>query len=130
VPIVVLAAVEHRETRSFPYMGNVPVVRWHGEASLPAVVAALLGEVLRNRYFPLRVRAIGRHHAVGELDQILAYPPELLTVLAYRADLREKGHRLLRYIYPDPPLGSEELQFLRELDPDVEPITPTLLQAT
>lgn len=130
VPIVVLAAVENRETRSFPYMGNVPVVRWRGEASLPAVVAALLGEVLRNRYFPLRVRAISKHHAVGELDQVLAYPPELLTVLAYRADLREKGQTLVRYIYPDPPLGSEELQFLRELDPDVEPITPTLLQAT
>lgn len=130
VPIVVLAAVENRETRSFPYMGNVPVVRWRGEASLAAVVAALLGEVLRNRYFPLRVRAISKHHVIGALDQVLAYPPELLTVLAYRADLREKGQTLVRYIYPDPPLGSEELQLLRELDPDVEPITPTLLQAT
>jgi hypothetical protein len=129
VPIVVLAAVENRESRSFPYMGNVPVVRWRGAPALPMVVSALLGEVLRNRYFPLRVRAIGRHHPLGDPHQVLAYPPELLTVLAYRADLRDKGQRLGRYIYPDPPLGSEEMEFLRELDPDVEPITPTLLQA-
>lgn len=129
VPIVVLAAVEDRETRSFPYMGNVPVVRWHGEHSLETVVGALLGEVLRHRFFPLRVAAIGRHHALGEADEVLAYPPELLTVLAYRAQLRQTGRLLGRYIYPDPPLGSEELEWLRELDPDVEPVTPTLLQA-
>lgn len=129
VPIVVLAAVQNRESRSFPYMGNVPVVRWQGDPALPMVVSALLGEVLRNRYFPLRVKVIGRHHPLGDPHQVLAYPPELLTVLAYRADLRNKGQRLGRYIYPDPPLGSEELECLRELDPDVEPITPTLLQA-
>lgn len=110
-------------------MGNVPVVRWRGAPALPMVVSALLGEVLRNRYFPLRVKAIGRHHPLGDPHQVLAYPPELLTVLAYRADLRDKGEQLGRYIYPDPPLGSEELEFLRELDPNVEPITPTLLQA-
>lgn len=130
VPIVVLAAVENRESRSFPYMGNVPVVRWHGDASLPAVVGALLGEVLRNRYFPLRVKAISKHHDLGAHDQVLAYPPELLTLLAYRADLRDTGHGFGRYIYPDPPLGSEELELLRDLDPDVEPVTPTILQAT
>jgi hypothetical protein len=128
VPIVVLAAVEDRETRSFPYMGNVPVVRWHGESSLPTVVGALLGEVLRHRFFPLRVEAIGRHHPLGVVHEVLAYPPELLTVLAYRSELRKTGRSLGRYIYPDPPLGSEELEWLRELDPDVEPITPTLLQ--
>jgi hypothetical protein len=128
VPIVVLAAVEDREMRSFPYMGNVPVVRWHGDSSLPSVVGALLGEVLRHRFFPLRVEAIGKHHPLGTADEVLAYPPELLTVLAYRAELRKNGRSLGRYIYPDPPLGSEELDWLRELDPDVEPITPTLLQ--
>lgn len=128
VPIVVLAAVEDRETRSFPYMGNVPVVRWRGESSLPAVVSALLGEVLRHRFFPLRVAAIGRHHQLGVAHEILAYPPELLTVLAYRSELRKSGRSLGRYIYPDPPLGSEELEWLRELDPDIELITPTLLQ--
>ena len=52
VPIVVLAATEHIEARSFPYMGNVPVIRWTGRNCLPELVGALLREVLRTRYFP------------------------------------------------------------------------------
>lgn len=126
VPIVVLAAVEGREARSFPYMGNVPVVRWHGEATLPTVVGALLGEVLRNRYFPKRVEAIFRHHALGTHPQIFAYPPELLTVLAYRSD---DGATVGRYLYPDPPLGTEEIELLHQFDAGVDPVTPTMLLA-
>lgn len=129
VPIVVLAAVEGRETRSFPYMGNVPVVRWHDETSLPAVVGALLGEVLRNRYFPKRVETICRHHALGSEHQVFAYPPELLTVLAYRTDTLAAGGILGRYLYPDPPLGTEEIALLRQLDASVEPVTPTILRS-
>lgn len=60
VPIVVLAAIQVGEARSFPYIGNVPVVCWRDQSSLPTVVGALLGEVLRSRYFPERVRAICR----------------------------------------------------------------------
>ncbi len=105
VPIVVLAAVKGRETRSFPYMGNVPVVRWHDETSLPAVVGALLGKVLRNRYFPKRVEAICRHHALGSEHQVFAYPPELLTVLAYRSDTLAAGGILGRYLYRIRPSG-------------------------
>lgn len=130
VPVIVLAAVENRESRSFPYIGNVPVVRWQGSRSLPAVVGALLGEVLRSRYFPLRVKAISKHRALAPDDHVLASPPELVTVLAYRADQRARGQGFGRWIYPDPLLGSEELELLRELDPNFEPITPTVLLAT
>jgi TIR domain len=129
VPIVVLAAVKGRETRSFPYMGNVPVVRWQDETSLPAVVGALLGEVLRNRYFPKRVEAICRHHGLHSDHQVFAYPPELLTVLAYRTDTLASGGIVGRYLYPDPPLGTEEIALLRQLDDSVEPVTPTMLRA-
>ena len=34
VPIVVLTATERGEARSFPYMGNVPVIRWTDTLSL------------------------------------------------------------------------------------------------
>lgn len=130
VSIVVLSAVERVESRAFPYIGNVPVVRWRGDESLEALVGVLLYEVLRNRYFPLRVKAISRDHPLLGDDQVVAYPPELVTVLAYRAELRELGQSLGRIIYPDPPLGTEELEILRDFAPDLEPITPTLLQAT
>lgn len=129
VPIVVLSAVQQREARSFPYMGNVPVVRWHDETSLPAVVGALLGEVLRARYFPRRVEAICRYHVLSPEKQVFAYPPELVTALAHRVETMAAGAVVGRYLYPDPPLGTEELQLLRQLDPDIDPVTPTILRA-
>lgn len=129
VPIVVLAAVQNREARSFPYMGNVPVVRWNNETSLPGVVGALLGEVLRDRYFPRRVEAICKHHGLSTEQQVFAYPPELLTVLSYQTDVVAAGGAVGRYLYPDPPLGREELRLIRALDKDIEPVTPTMLRA-
>lgn len=124
IPIVVLAAVDRGETRSFPYIGNVPVIRWHGPDTAAAVAGGVLREVLRTRFFPRRVESLYRLHGLDPDCQVLAYPPELLTALAFRsadaaADL---GNRVL---YPDPPLGTEELAVLAELDPALRPITPT-----
>ena len=130
VPIVVLSAVELGETRAFPYIGNVPVVRWRDESSLPAVVGALLGEVLRSRYFPRRVEAICRHRGISPDYQVFPYPPELLTALAYRVEALGAGRPVGRFLYPDPPLGTEELLLLHQLDPAIDPVTPTILLAT
>ena len=129
VPIVVLSAVEGREARSFPYMGNVPVVRWHGETSLPDVVGALLTEVLRDRYFPRRVERICAYHDISSERHVFAYPPELLTVLAHKAEISSARETGGKYLYPDPPLGTAELQLLHEFAPDIEIITPTSLRA-
>lgn len=127
VPIVVLSAVQGQEPRSFPYIGNTPVIRWLGETSLPAVVRALLGEVLRHRYFPRRVEAICRRYDLKQ-SQIFAYPPELLTALTFRAEMDAVGTTARKYLYPDPPLGSEELKLLAQFDPDLHPVTPTALR--
>lgn len=130
VPIVVLAAIQVGESRSFPYIGNVPVVCWRDGSSLPAVVGALLSEVLRDRYFPERVRAICRQRGVSMEHQVFIYPPELLTVLSYRIEAEAGEFPVRSYVYPDPPLGAEELSLLRQFDPDIDPITPTVLWAT
>lgn len=129
VPIVVLTAVHGREARSFPYMGNVPVVRWTDSASLPDLVGVLLGEVLRDRYFPLRVKAICAQMGLTEEEHVFAYPPELLTVLTHRSEVLADGGKVGRYLYPDPPLGTEEIFLLLTLDPEVDPVTPTILRA-
>lgn len=130
VPIVVLTAIQIGEARSFPYIGNVPVVCWRDQSSLPTVIGALLGEVLRNRYFPERVRVICRHRGISMDHEVFAYPPELLTVLSCRIDADAAGRSVGRYVYPDPPLGVEELSLLRQFDSDVDPVTPTVLWAT
>ena len=130
VPIAVLAAIQHGEARSFPYLGNVPVVCWHGKASLPVVVSVLLDEVLRDRYFPERVRAICLQRGISMKHQVFTYPPELLTVLSHRVETLAAGGKLGCYLYPDPPLGAEELRMLRQFDPTIDPVTPTILWAT
>ena len=130
VPISVLAAIQRGEARSFPYLGNVPVVCWHGPASLPLVVGVLLGEVLRARYFPERVRAICLQRGINMTHEVFIYPPELVTVLSHRVETLAAGGTLGRYLYPDPPLGAEELLLLRQFDPNIDPVTPTVLWAT
>ena len=130
VPISVLTAIQRGEVRSFPYLGNVPVVCWHGKASLPVVVGVLLGEVLRDRYFPERVRAICLQRGISMKHEVFTYPPELFTVLSHRVETLAAGGKLGRYLYPDPPLGAEELLLLRQFDPDIDPVTPTVLWAT
>ncbi len=126
VPIVVLAAVERGEARSFPYMGNLPVIRWRGPETAAAVAGAVLREVLRSRYFPRRVESLCRLHGLDAERQVLSHPPELLTALALRGPASDvdSGNWVL---YPDPPLGAEELAVLAELDPALRPVTPTAL---
>ncbi len=129
IPIVVLTAIKHGEVRSFPYLGNLPVIRCGdiSSASIERLVTALLREVLRGRYFPLRAGAIRRLHGVDTGGTAFVYPPELLTALLLRV---EKGDgRSGMYLYPDPPLGTEELQLLSELDPALKPVTLTMLVA-
>ncbi len=129
IPIVVLAAVERGEVRSFPYLGNLPVIRWGAgsDASIEHIVTALLREVLRGRYFPLRVEAIRGLLGLQSGGAAHVYPPELLTALLVRVEKGEKPSGM--YLYPDPPLGNEELQLLSDLDPTLEPITLTMLIA-
>lgn len=128
VPIVVLTATERGESRSFPYMGNVPAIRWTGGDCLPELVSALLREVLRARYFPLRAKRICTLQGLPTYETFV-HPPELLTALLYRESVADVDDREPRYLYPDPPLGTEELDLLQLLDPENTPLTPTVLSS-
>lgn len=129
LPIVVLAALDIGEARSFPYLGNVPVVAWKPKTSPVSLVHLLLREVLRTRYFPKRVGQLCAQHGI-DTTQVFARPPELLSVLAYRLASLAAGSVPGWYVYPDPPLGTVELRLLRQLDDRIEPVTPTSLAAT
>lgn len=124
VPIVVLAALRVGEHRAFPYLGNVPVVRWNGDSSLRAVVNVLLREVLRTRYFPRSVNALCRTYGLDPHHQVSAYPPELLGAMRHRNEAEAAGRPVGYLLYPDPPLGTEELDVIRDLDERLQPVTP------
>jgi SLOG cluster2/TIR domain len=114
-PVVVVAAFGRQEVRSFPYLGNVPVLRWPcihpdkteaekaaiNRAAAVAAVDLLLKETLRCLH---ATRLLEQSAQAG--DRISARPPELLSLL------RARGAKAV--LYPDPPLGREELELLRE----------------
>jgi hypothetical protein len=60
----------------------------------------------------------------------VGHPPELFTILKMASDGGQKGHspEEPRYVvYPDPPLGDEELRLLEDMAPDIRFVTPTML---
>ncbi|MFH1865799.1 MAG: TIR domain-containing protein, partial [Candidatus Eisenbacteria bacterium] len=98
-PVVVVDAVQEREVRSFPYLGNVPVVRWKGDAQ--EVIDLLLREALRQAY---AAESLEKRKQAG--DAVLPAGPELLTLVHRKPDQV--------VLYPDPPLGAEELAVIEK----------------
>jgi hypothetical protein len=96
-PVVIVDAVQEREVRRFPYAGNTPVIRWKGQAQ--EVVDLLLRETLRHAYAEEALKQRKQPE-----DAVLPAGPELVTVVH-----RDKNQPVL---YPDPPLGPEELAVL------------------
>ena len=96
-PVVVVDAVQEREVRRFPYMGNVPVIRWKGDSQ--RVVDVLLREALRHAYAEEYLK---KRMLPG--DALLPGGPELVTLVH-----RDRNQTVL---YPDPPLGPEELAII------------------
>lgn len=96
-PVVVVNSIQKGEIRSFPYAGNVPVIRWNGHPQ--DAVDLLLRENLRHTY------ALERLNQCKDPDDfVLPTRPELVTVIH-----RGKDQKVL---YPDPPLGLEERAIL------------------
>lgn len=104
-PVVIVDAVQEGEVRRFPYAGNTPVIRWKDRAQ--DVVDLLLRETLRHAYAE---EALKQRKRPG--DAILPAGPELVTVVH-----RDKDQPVL---YPDPPLGAEELAVLSSAGVRVE----------
>ena len=126
--LVVLDALESMEARGFPYLGNAPSVRWRGDhtrLSMVELLGVLLKQTLRFRYFPIRVNDICRFYELAPPPHVLPAPPELLTVLRARSG----SGKSMRLVYPDPPLGTEELSLVSEFAPELEPVTPTTMIA-
>ncbi len=91
-PVIVVNALRGGEARSFPYVGNVPVLMWSGDPQ--AAVDLLLREALRHKHALALLEPRRRAD-----DEVLPSPPELVTII-------EGGARTV--LYPDPPLGEEE----------------------
>ncbi|HYH98958.1 TIR domain-containing protein [Hyalangium sp.] len=125
-PIVVLDAVQKGEERSFPYLGNVPTLRWMPPPEDPqdpvksrerleqstqeacrALVDLTVREVLRAAFFTREIEHLKALYPFLAQAKVLPRPPELLTALH-----PERGAPAPPVIYPDPPIGDEELEVI------------------
>ena len=129
MPVVVLDALARRESRGFPYLGNGPVQRWRSRdpaLRLEELHGLMLREALRFRYFAIRVERLWSLRRIDARRHVQPTPPELLTLLERTA--AADAAPLL--VYPDPPLGSDELAVIRRLDERMQPVTPLMILAS
>lgn len=122
-PIIVVNAINDKEVRSFPYLGNSPVIRYESitdEKFLKKIFHTVLFEILRYEYSKKLINNQLRLYSIKEsVVKVLGNPPELLTLVGIS---KAKGVVL----YPDPPITKEETTLLEELD-DYIFLTPTML---
>lgn len=117
VPIVVVSLLEGRVQRSFPYLGNVPKIRFHD--SWDEVILLLLRTALDYSYQYMYLSTLVKSLDVQKAC-VLPAAPELLLI--------QGKENVQNYIYPEPPLGSEEMDVIKKhLHSEVQVATPCQL---
>ena len=123
-PIVIVNAVQNREQRAFPYLGNYPSIRF--KDNFLEIIDLTLEQVLFNIYTKQFLDSITNLYKI-KTYKILSTSPELFTLLQLKKEGLSKSIKFGLVIYPDPPLGSEEMELLNDMDDDYFFITPLTL---
>lgn len=123
-PIVIVNAIEHGEKRAFPYLGNYPSIRF--KDNFLDIIDLTLEQVLFNLYTKLFLDSLTDLYGI-KADRILSTSPELFNFIQLKAQALSDGEKYALIVYPDPPLGSEEIDILNKLDSNFHFITPLTL---
>ncbi|MFN3405355.1 MAG: toll/interleukin-1 receptor domain-containing protein [Cytophagaceae bacterium] len=123
-PIVIVNAVQNGEKRAFPYLGNYPSIRFKG--NYLAIIDLTLEQVLFNLHTKKFLDSLTDLYGI-KTDRILSNAPELFNFIQLKKQGITKGEQYALVIYPDPPLGSEEMNILNQLDDDFVFVTPLML---
>ncbi len=124
VPILVVDALATGETRNFPYLGNLPTLRWDSAdrpRSARRIVQQAVREALRFMHNRASLTALAANAPKDDppVDKILASAPEALTLHWSPADAASRV-----FLYPDPPLPKHELDVLKSLRRQADFVTP------
>lgn len=127
--IVVVHDIKNGEKRAFPYMGNTPTITLKQEenSSFTEILTLTLYQVVNNLYQRELLKSFEEKFKDDKAEFVtITSPPELFNYIdLYKMKLTEK--RKLIVLYPEPPLGAEELRILNDLDKDIKFITPIYL---
>lgn len=121
VPVVVADCILDIDERGFPYMANVPIVRMDPAKidRIDVVVGRLIDEVLKDFLWKCRVKVFEAGASTNVA--FVPRPPELIVLTA----LKEKTPKRSVLVYPDPPIGAEELELFSTAAPDVRLLSAT-----
>jgi hypothetical protein len=123
-PIVIVNAVQNGEKRAFPYLGNYPSIRFRN--NFLDIIDLTLEQVLFNLYTKIFLDSLTGMYGI-KADRILSTSPELFNFIQLKAQGLNEGENFGLVVYPDPPLGSEEMEILNKLDGNFIFITPLTL---
>jgi hypothetical protein len=122
-PIVIVNAIQNGEQRVFPYIGNYPSIRY--KDNFKEIIDLTLEQVLHNRYTSKFIDSLTDLYKI-KANRILATSPELFNFIQLKKDLKNE-EKFGLVVYPDPPLGSEEMEILSQLDSNFVFMTPLTL---
>jgi hypothetical protein len=133
-PIIVVLGVKTGEERSFPYLGNVRTIVGT-ETNAPEIIIAAVREYLRKLYIEGRFQSLADARLVPRTRFSLFRPPEPidgalltrksedLTAQAANEETTDSDYSE-QVLYPDPPLGTSELEVMSRLFPELVFTTP------
>lgn len=131
-PIVVVHDIKNGEKRAFPYLGNTPtiVIQNDKKENLYEIVNLTLYQAVNNLYQRELLESFHKKFPIDSTEYIsITSPPELFNYIDISKKKRDSDSKLI-VLYPEPPLGAEELRILNEIDSDIKFITPILLPTT
>jgi hypothetical protein len=122
-PMVVVHYIKIGEGRSFPYLGNVPTIRY-AVNKYNEITDLVLYQVLINIYQRINLIKIKNLYLPKNIASVeLASPPELFNLIDV-LNGRKASDKDLIVLYPDPPLSIHELKVLNDMGGEVEFLTP------
>lgn len=127
--IVVVHDIRDGEKRAFPYMGNTPTITLKEDeaSSFIEILTLTLYQVVNNLYQREMLQSFASEFKNDQAEFVtITSPPELFNYIdLYKMKLAEKNKLIV--LYPEPPLGAEELRILNEIDNDIKFVTPIYL---
>jgi hypothetical protein len=126
-PIVVVHNILKGEKRSFPYMGNVPTIKMSNQ-NFDEIIDLTLYQVLFNVFQNENLKKVKNIYLPDSKQSIeLSSPPELFNFLDILSKKKKSRKRSFIVLYPDPPLGIDELKVLNDMEQEIQFMTPLQL---